>query len=263
MIGTCVWPWPSRRHIEVHAGRNLACRMQAHRTYGWGTVDAYLRLAREMDVFCLPILKWEKARPTNDAEWGEWLGYVSEAVKMFPWKVYWQVWNEPNNPSVPEWNFPDPKSYQHFMEVTARHMKGINPNVKIVAGGIACGKHGGKRPPVDFNWDWFTQDRIVDRVAVHTYSSTIDGAVTAIRGAQGMAPQPVWCTELGRKASVDGEEKQAAWFKGVHAKTPKVPKFWFNFKAGEDAPTFDSFSAIRADWSRRPVFWKLAEAAKA
>ncbi len=262
MIGTNVVPWATRRHFEVHASRNLACRVQAHRPYGWGTTDAYLNLARELGVFVLPILKWEKPRPQTAAEWGEWHNFIGEAVQRYPNQVWWQVWNEPNNSRVPEWTFPDPASYRYFMNDSAQYMKSINPNVKIVSGGIACGGHGSRHVGDNFNWNWVKQNWSVDRVAIHTYVSTVTGAINAINKARQVSSLPIWCTELGRKAAVDGEKRQAAWFSEIHRLTPRVPKFWFNFKAGEDAPTFDSFSAIRADWTRRPVFWKLAEAAK-
>lgn len=238
----------------------MAVRIQLHRPYGWSGPDYFLPRCRDLGILCVPILKWEKPRPKTDSEWGEWHWFIEEAVKRYPYQHWWQVWNEPNNLRVPEWTFPDPATYRHFMDDSATYMKIFNPNIKVISGGIACGGHGSKHPATDFNWNWFKQESSVDRVAVHTYCSTMDGAAYAINRARATANQPVWCTELGRKASVDGEEQQGRWFTGVQSRTPTVPKFWFNFKSGEAEASFDSFGALKADWSTRPVWRRLVNA---
>lgn len=264
-IGSNVGNFCSKTYIQVHANRRLRARIQLDRRYGWGPPDGWLKWCRELNVPCLPILKWEKPRPTDPNEWGEWHAFVEEAVRRYKDQRHWQVWNEPNNSRAENgaWLFPTPRSYRDFVGDTAETIKRINPNAVVVAGGIAYGGYGAKTPRDDFDLEWFKQYPIVDRVAVHTYLSTSAGAAQAINNVRHVSEQPVWCTELGRRYTTEGwdEARQALWFDRVDAGTPTVPKWWFRFKDGEGDPIFNGFGAVRPDWTPRPVWKALARAA--
>jgi hypothetical protein len=248
-----VWITPEDAALLGRAG--LWYRVDFRAEFPDELKDTAFRLLRRNGVRFLPILLWEQGRPRTGAAWSAWLAYVDRTVRRYPSQRYWQVWNEPNYARVKTTYFgEDPVGWRDFMRRTAGHIKRANELAVVVAGGISVGSHG-SRQITNYRWHWFEQKPVVDRVAIHTYCADPGYACKAIARAQAAATQRVWCTELGRKSTVDGETGQAAWLRRMLAGTGNVPLFWYDLQDVEGA--FDGFGALRRDRTRKPVWHTL------
>lgn len=243
--------------IEPHEARDLgneglAYRIDFRAEFGDGPRDRAHEVLRASGVRYLPILIWDRGRPRSGADWSDWLAYVQHVVARYPGQRWWQVWNEPNNARVKNTYFgSDVRGWREFMRRTASYIKRFNIGATVIAGGIAVGGHGSRRI-ANYHRAWFDMHSVVDRVAIHTYCGSASAAASAINEARRVAVQPVWCTELGRKSTVDGEAQQADWFNAVRSKTSGVPLFWFCL---QDVPgAFNGFGAWRHDGSHKPVW---------
>jgi len=244
--------WIEPKEVALLAQHGLWYRVDFRREFGDGARDAVNRLLTDAKVRYLPILIWDDKRPTTLPAWEAWKTYVKHVVGRYPQHVYWQIWNEPNNERVPNTYFDNNlHAWRGFLRRTATYIKDVNPEAKVVSGGIAVGGHGAKR--IREYWSqWFNVNELVDRVAIHTYVSDPEAAARAINNASRVADQPVWCTELGRKSTVDGEAQQAEWFRRVRDLTHSVPLFWYDLQDVDGA--FDGFGALRRDGTAKPVW---------
>ena len=247
--------WISAPEIARLAHQGLWYRVDFRRDFSDAERDSFVALATLNNLKFLPILLWNNPRPQGDAMWAQWKSYVQYVVRRYPQQLWWQMWNEPNNARVPNTYFHDNlDAWRGFLRRTSRFVKEVNPNARVVSGGIAAGGHGSKL--YDDKWNsWFNVNDIVDRVAVHTYISDAGEAAKAINSARKVSTQPVWCTELGRKSTVDGDYNQAAWYRKVRGLTAETPLFWFDLQDVDGA--FDGFGAFRRDWSAKPIWSNL------
>lgn len=246
--------WIEQGEVDLLARHGLWYRVDFRDEFGYAAHDNIERMFRGK-VRYLPILIWNRRPPRSTLEWSDWRQYVKSTVARYPSQRYWQVWNEPNNSRVANTSFEgDVELWDLFLRRTAKYIKAVNPVAKVVAGGIAVGGHGSHRI-TDYHSPWFNVSEIVDRVAVHTYCESADEAAKAINNARRVASQGVWVTELGRKSTVDGEDRQARWFRRVRSLTGATPLFWYDLQDVDGA--FDGFGACRRDWSRKPVWYDL------
>lgn len=247
--------WITGREIARLANHGLWYRVDFRRDFSDAERDTFVAMATLNKLKFLPILTWNNPRPKDDAMWAQWKSYVQYVVRRYPQQTWWQLWNEPNNARVPNTYFGDNLyAWRSFLRHTSRFVKEANPAARTVAGGIAVGGHG-SHVIKDFYSAWFNVNEIVDRVAIHTYCADAAQAADAINNARRVAEQPVWCTELGRKSTVDGEERQASWYRNVRSKTGTVPLFWFDLQDVDGA--FDGFGAFRRDWTPKPIWSSL------
>ena len=246
--------WITERELDRLAANELWYRVDFRREFSDAERDFFVWHATLRGVKFLPILTWNMPRP-NDATWPQWKSYVQYVVRRYPNQLWWQIWNEPNNSRVPLSYFGDNlDAWRGFLRRTARFVKEANPNARVVAGGIAVGGHGSQKINNYFS-GWFNVNEDIDRVAIHTYCGDPAQAAHAINNARNVSAQPVWCTELGRKSTVDGEQRQAAWYRGVRERTGTVPLFWYCLQDVDGA--FDGFGALRRDESAKPVWHDL------
>ena len=120
------------------------------------------------------------------------------------------LWNEPNNLS--HWNFhldPEWERFAAMVRASARAIRGVNPDLKIVLGGVSSG-----------DWRWIERMRNygaledLDMVAVHGFPLDwnhwhVDEWPDRIRETEAAAGLPVWVSEVG--ASSFGAEEVAAF----------------------------------------------------
>jgi hypothetical protein len=247
--------WITEPEIKRLASQGLWYRVDFRRDFSDAERDHFAWFANMHGLKFLPILIWDTPRPQGDVSWAQWKNYVQYVVRRYPWQTWWQIWNEPNNSRVAHTYFYDNlDAWRGFLRRTSRYIKEANPNARVVSGGIAAGGHGMKI--YDGKWNaWFKVNDIVDRVAVHTYISNPDQAAKAINEAKRISSQPVWCTELGRKSTVDGEDRQASWYRRVRGLTGTVPLYWYCLQDVDGA--FDGFGAFRRDWTAKPVWHDL------
>lgn len=84
--------------------------------------------------------------PPSRGMYDEWMEFINEVVTRFPWAII-QVWNEPN--LEPWWQpEPDPKRYAELLYWAHYTAKRINPDVPVIAGGIANNQDGNGGMPI-------------------------------------------------------------------------------------------------------------------
>jgi len=115
----------------------------------------------------------------------------------------WQVWNEPNlrNFWLPR---PRPRSYVRFLDSTRDAIRRADPNAAIVLAGMPETKRS--LPMSEFLSRMYRVKgfkRLVDAVAVHSYSPDAQGVVAVaekqrrVMRKAGDSRTPIWITELG------------------------------------------------------------------
>lgn len=247
--------WVIPEDVAFLAQHEFWYRVDFRHEFGDAQRDFTYHLLHDAKVRILPILLWGSGRPTSLTDWQRWKTYVQSIVKRYPEQTHWQLWNEPNNSRVEETYFNDRlDAWRGFLRRTSHYVKEAHADARVIAGGVAVGGHGSQRIR-DFPEGWFNVNEVVDRVAIHTYVSDPAAAAKAINDARRVAPQPVWCTELGRKSTVDGEAQQAEWYRRVRDATTGVPLFWFDLQDVDGA--FDGFGALRRDRTPKPVMRSL------
>lgn len=83
----------------------------------------------------------------------------------------WEIWNEPNNYGF--WNPVDPVRYSNFLIASYYAIKWVDPNSKVIAGGLApAGNVNGNIAPDTFTYVMGLTGALslVDAVAVHPYT---------------------------------------------------------------------------------------------
>lgn len=96
----------------------------------------------------------------------KWLGFVEAAIDRYKDKIqYWEIWNEPNHRKY--WGgVPDGHDYGKLVNATAKRIRQLQPNAKIIAGATA-----GIDPP--FTGDFLSEGnaKLVDIITYHNYGS--------------------------------------------------------------------------------------------
>lgn len=84
--------------------------------------------------------------PPSRGMYEEWMEFINEIVIRFPWAII-QVWNEPN--LKPWWEpEPDPERYAELLYWAHYTAKRLNPDVPVIAGGIANNQDGKNAMPI-------------------------------------------------------------------------------------------------------------------
>ena len=167
-------------------------------------LDRVLDETQKAGLTVLPILDY-------DVSWAypayqhldEWSEYVRKLVTRYKDRIrYWEVWNEEN--IVNFWKNPDPKAYTALLKRTYEVIKEIDPDLKVVFGGLAGVPH-------DFYENVLKEDggKYFDVVNIHPYRG---GIVTTrlcelflndIKKFQDLTikytgdDKPIWITEMG------------------------------------------------------------------
>ncbi len=159
--------------------------------------------------------------PKNAVDFGN---YAYAIAKRYKDVMYWQVWNEPNNPVF--WpTGPDAQEYTNMLKATYARIKKANPHAQIVLGGISLNDldyinalyaAGAK--------DYF------DILAVHLYnpgqapSAYLDRELEKLQAAmaaRGDGAKSIWLTEIGWYTGTAphsvSEDQQGRYLEQVYA----------------------------------------------
>lgn len=211
-----------------------------------------------------------------------WLGRAQrEPIRL------WQIWNEPNFALF--WRpWPNPVAYARLLRVSARAIRGDDPQARIVLAGVAPVSGGIK------TWVFLRKlFRVAgvrsdfDIAAVHPYSATLpelDYQLRKVRGVMaeaGLGGRSLLVTELGvasqgdyPSAFVKGLDGQAEFLQAAYTRLLKMRRRWRI--AGVDWFTWQDVSqpdphcafcqgAGLLDLSGRPkpAWWAFRQAVKA
>lgn len=201
-------------------------------TCDWGPTDVVVGNAAERGIRVLPVLsnvprfagENHNAPPLGDLQRLAWAGFLDAAVRRYGpggefWEneyadpngpfegepqpiVEWQIWNEPNG-KVFFHPKPDPRKYGKLVKISARTIKAVDPEAKIVLAGM----FGTAAIPLprflEGLYDVKGVEDAFDAIAVHPYASGIRGLKVQIRWARREAREAgdedvgLWITELG------------------------------------------------------------------
>ncbi len=240
------------------------------------------------------------------ADWasscGEWncppkdnalfLAYASRTAARYKGKVrYWEVWNEPD--SATYWKPQDGlKSYCLLLKDVYQELKRVDPDCRVLNGGISSGISG-----VNLLYDNGAQEYF-DILNIHIFENPLNpGAAKAvasytriahkIMARNGDTMKKIWVTETGcpgvpAEAGVKNwwagenpdEQQQARWVGEMYGellKDPHVEKvFWAFFRdtnkhwdTGVDyfglvgwdfrkKPAFDAYKKMVGEWQKHP-----------
>ncbi|MDO4558775.1 MAG: beta-galactosidase, partial [Planctomycetia bacterium] len=174
-------------------------------TWKFDHLDRVVRLAEENGITILPILNYDV--PWATPAWKHpdaWKEYVTRTVSRYRDRIrYWEVWNEPNLKSF--WrDEPNGANYARLLKNTAEQIREIDPELKIVYGGLAG-------VPLDYLEDSLRAGagEAFDVMNIHPYRggmvtmklvNDFQKAIAATRGLMekyGVGEKPVWITEMG------------------------------------------------------------------
>lgn len=206
------------------------------------------------------------------------VNYASKVIQRYKGRVkYWELWNEPDSSIY--WEPQDGlKSYCRLLKEVYIEAKKIDPDCKILNGGLASGLSSVNRLYDNGAKDYF------DILNLHTFDNPLNpGAIKAvtaypklaykIMSRNGDAHKQIWFTEIGCPGVERGlkvsnwwngknpnEQEQAGWVRLVYSellKDKNVAKvFWAFFRdcSGHWGNGVDYFGLIRWDYSRKPSF---------
>lgn len=174
-------------------------------TWHFEAFDALLEKAQKYGIEILPILVYnaEWATPAHE-HLDEWTNYVRTLVTRYQDRLRcWEVWNEPNLKQFWHVN-PDGAAYKTLLEASYKTIKGIDPGLTVVYGGLAG-------VPMEF----LTQSldagaaEFFDVMNIHPYRggfTSVQADNTLARDIQAVSdliknytdvPKPIWITEMG------------------------------------------------------------------
>jgi len=250
--------------------------------WDWTFTDAAMRalLSREIKVLGVlgPSVGWAtpfSGDTPNDVSYyapdpDAFVEYVRGVVTRYRRYIHhWELWNEPDHPVF--WRpAPDPAAYAELLIRSARTIRAIDPEAKVLIGGVnpfdttflrTVAEHGA--------WDAF------DIIAIHPYvnpyapeDGNLAAAADGVRAlAQQYGQKPIWATELGWASGpsdrdavgrTNGDEQAnflvramlTLWQAGVER------SFWYSFKDDPGNPYgLIGLGRGRADYSpRKPAF---------
>jgi len=214
------------------------------------------------------------------------INYVKKVISRYKDKVkYWEIWNEPDSSTY--WNPQDGlKSYCAFLKEVYLAAKKIDPDCKILNGGLAGGLSS-----VNKLYDSGAKGYF-DILNLHSFENPLHAAALnrvvayaklahKIMAANGDGGKKIWFSEIGCPGvkSVDkvanwwlgknpDEAQQAGWVKKVYTqllKNKDVQKvFWAFFRdcSGHWESGVDYFGLLRWDYSRKPSFIAYQECSR-
>jgi len=143
-------------------------------TVGGGN-QLYSKLTTYDDPKLAEIYGYSPEPPIKDPVAMEaFLAFVKAAVERYKDQIdYWEVWNEPNHPNY--WGTePDGKEYGKLLVETAKLIREVDPDCKIIGGSMA-----GIHP--DFADDFLSvgSDKLIDIISYHNYGAVPEERVYA------------------------------------------------------------------------------------
>jgi polysaccharide biosynthesis protein PslG len=150
--------------------------------------------------------------PTHDIDWAE---YVRRLTARYPDAVGVEVWNEPN--IAPNWaDNPDPTRYTALLKSAYSAVKGVNPEMPVISGGLFAAPKSGDfaMEDADFLAAVYAAGgrRYMDGIGAHPYplDQSDPGSdfeleamkddlarLRSVESAAGDSNKPIWVTEVG------------------------------------------------------------------
>ena len=262
-------------------------------SFDFAKYDCIVDLLVENNIEILGLLNYSASWATACSEWNcppedskLFVNYAEKVIARYKGKIkYWEIWNEPD--SAIYWSKQDGmKGYCELLRQVYLAAKKINPDCKILNGGLASGAASVNRLYDNGSKDYF------DIMNVHFFESPLHQ--NAIKGAKsfikltykimsrnGDGHKKIWVTEIGcpgvrRGVTVKSwwvgdnpnEKQQAEWVKSVYTellKDKNIEKiFWAFFRdcKGHWDNGIDYFGLIRWDFSKKPSFKAYQESFK-
>lgn len=165
--------------------------------------DATVQKAEEGGVTILPILAYDVPWATPAYRHLDlWLEYVQKTVSRYKDRLrYWEVWNEPD--LMQFWKeTPDPANYAALLKATYVEIKKIDPELKVVLGGLSGIPYG-------YIEGIYKADAgpFLDVMAVHPYrypdtpeARSLKDDLDRLRELMARyddKDKPIWITEIG------------------------------------------------------------------
>lgn len=253
--------------------------------WDWTFTDAAMRalLSRNIQVLGVlgPSVGWATANPNdppNDVSYyapneDAFVAYAVGVVSRYRRYVkHWEIWNEPDHAIF--WRpAPDPVAYTRMLIRTANAIRAIDPEAKILIGGINPFDTTFLRTVAE-NGGWGSFDILAIHPYVDPYSpedGNLAAAADAVRAlTQRYGTKPIWATEVGwssgpgdrDRIGVTDQQLQASylvrsmlalWQAGVEH------SFWYSFKDDPGNPYgIIGLGNGRTDYQpRKPAFFAL------
>jgi len=260
--------------------------------FDFAKYDLIVELASEYKINILGILDYTASWASPQGVWNypaqdprPFVNYASKVIERYKGKIkYWELWNEPDSGIY--WQPQDGlKSYCALLKEVYLAAKKIDPGCKILNGGLANGLSSVNRLYDNGAKGYF------DILNIHIFENPLNpGSIKAVEAyprlaykvisRNGDGDKEIWVTEIGCPGVKSGfrvknwwmgknptESLQADWLKnifGVLLKDKRVKKvFWAFFRDCDKHwdNGIDYFGVVRWDFSRKPAFKALQEAA--
>ncbi len=247
--------------------------------------DTIVEIMGKHNIEILGILDYSADWASNCMAWNcppknnqLFIDYASQVVERYKGKVtYWELWNEPDSSTY--WRDQDGlKGYCGLLKETYLALKKVNPQCKILNGGLANGASSVNKLYDNGAKDYF------DIMNIHIFQTPIHkNAIKAviayakltykIMQRNGDRDKKIWVTEIGcpgvkRGQKADNwwmgknpdEQQQALWVKEVFSELLKqqaVEKVFWAFLRDCNkhwSNGVDYFGLIRWDFSKKPSF---------
>lgn len=274
--GRRTWDW-TRHDVLVERARAYGLQVLANLAYS----PPWARPARSSDKFA----------PNTARRRTAFARFAAAAAYRYRGRVSaWEIWNEPNNTMF--WQpRPSAASYAKLLRRTYRAVKAASPGATVLGGATApapnarglidevafirrvyrAGARGHfdawSHHPYDFNLRPGTRHRA--SAWWQTYGSR--PSIRSVMRANGDGAKKVWATEYGVPSAGYGslsEATQAAWLGSALAQWRAFrwsgPIFNYMIRDGA-APRISAYwfhvGLVRADWTRKPAFAVVQQAA--
>jgi len=253
--------------------------------FDFAKYDYIVDLLTKNNLKILGLLDYTVSWAASDGKWNSapkdnqlFVDYAVKVIERYKDRVkYWEVWNEPD--SSVYWKQQDGlKGYCELLKATYVAAKKIDPDCKILNGGIANGlatlhhlyENGAKDYFDILNLHFFENPLNPHAIkAVTTYPKL----AYKLMSRNGDSAKKIWFTEIGCPGVKKGiktqnwwmdtnpnERQQAEWLEKVYSELLKdnnVEKiFWAFFRDCKEhwENGVDYFGIVRWDFSKKPAF---------
>jgi len=219
-------------------------------------------------------------RPAPDASDGAWDEYIASfsrrcgqiADELAPWQPAFQVWNEPDHPVHGNYA-PTLREtvYGRMLKQCSEAMKAIDPDLTVVAAGLATGNPSWLQRVVDS----LNGDLPADAIAIHPYGQRPEpnwphpnwafGYVGDLINNYYQAGQkkPIWITEVGvKEEDLSNDRQQVAeflqrYYRAIdnHFADKVESVFWFAYSDG----MVPSFGLLNESGDPKPAYVAFQE----
>jgi hypothetical protein len=254
----------------------------SHTQTSCSSTGYYSSIANELDqrgMKGLPTIYIPNNKTTtaSDSEVASYTSWLNTMVNCYKSRFgYYEVWNEPNLHYY--WNIDENTTdttayansvsyYVKYLKATYQTIKAIDPNLKVVLGGLAQWKD-------ERFMDELTRQaagQYFDILAFHPYSEVgPDGVITELNSLKSkmaadpmMAGKPIWVTELGYTTGTSGpghvssEEIKADYLKQSYEKLvangiTEFPIMWYDWDHDTCTNCGSGYGLIYTERSQSP-----------